>query len=112
MRPSFARSVITRLRYPRINDHGNTIVDTGATPTETPIEGCWLEPIAPTEDNLGRSARTTGYTVDAPPGIDITTDDRVRYGGIVFDVAAPPLIISSPTGALNSTQITLILREG
>lgn len=112
IRPSFARLTITRLRYPTKTVHGTTEVDYYATPAEYPIDGCWLDPTQSIENNDSRTAVLTGYTVDAPAGIDLTSADRVRYGADTFEVDGSPVQIPSPSGALSSTRVILKFWKG
>jgi hypothetical protein len=112
VRPSFARETITRLRYPLVDDHGTARVDYDSPPAEDPVDRCWLEPTGSQEVGDGRAAVLTGYTVDAPWEADITAADRVRYGGVLFDVDGQPLKVPSPTGALRSTRLALRVWEG
>lgn len=112
MLPSFATKTITRLRYPLTTDQGVSVYNYGADPAELPIGGCWYEPINSTVDLDGRTAVRTGYTVAAPPGIDLTEHDRVRINGVVHEVDGRPLAVPSPTGALDATKFTTLRWEG
>ena len=112
MRSSFARLTITRLRYPMHTDGGVTRPDYAAEPTETPIGGCWYEPITSTIDRDGRTAVRTGYNVDAPPRIDLTEFDHVRIDGAEHELDGRPLAVPSPSGALDSTKFTSYRWEG
>lgn len=111
-RSSFATRTIARLRYPTTTDQGVTVVDYAAAAVVTPITGCWYEPIFSTEEHDGRDAVRTGYTVDAPAGIDLTAKDHVVIDGEEHEVDGEPLAIPSPTGALESTKFTTKRWEG
>lgn len=112
MRSSFATRTIMRLRYPMIEDQGVEVYDYSSDPTMTPIAGCWYEPISSTVDLDGRTAVRTGYTVDAPAGIDLTEHDRVLIEMSVQELDGRPLAIPSPTGQLDSTKFTTSTWEG
>lgn len=107
MPASFARETLVRLRYPSSVDHGASVVDWTATPAESPIPGCWLEPITSTEDNVHRAGALSGYTVSTPYGIDLTGDDHIRYEGAEYEVDGDVMRVKSPTGALNHTMFAI-----
>lgn len=107
MLSSFARMVITRKRYPQIDDQGTAVRDYSATPDVKTITGCWLEPITSNEVTDDRLAVATGYQVAAPAGADVTAEDRVEYAGVDYEVEGEPLRVGSPTGALAHTQFVL-----
>lgn len=112
MTASFAREVITRLRYPVLNDHGAERPDYDATPTEVDIRRCWLEPTVSQEVNDGRLAVSTGWTVAAPKTADLVSTDHVRYGGVEYEVVGDPQRVKSPTGALDAVRLNLQRWEG
>lgn len=109
---SFAREVITRLRYPTRSDHGVQVPDFRAVPAEEDIRRCWLEPTQSQENNDGRLAVATGWTVAAPKGADIVATDHVRYGGVEYEVIGEPQRVPSPTGALDAVRLVLQRWEG
>lgn len=111
MLSTFARETITRIRYPRITDGGVEVADRD-NPTETTIGGCWLEPARSAENTDGRTAVFTGWTVAAPPSADIRADDHVVYRGVEYEVVGDVMPVSSPTGALAHTQLTIQRWEG
>lgn len=113
MRSSFAKRTITRLRYPESTDQGVTVTDFGGTPSSSPIERCWYEPVTSTTIVDGRLAVRTGYTVDAPAETDLSArTDHVRIDGAEFELDGDPLTVPSPTGALDSTRFTCTRWEG
>jgi hypothetical protein len=112
VRPSFARLTITRLRFPTRDDRGVLVPDYDAEPDRLDIRRCWLEPTTSTEQNDGRLAVATGYTVDAPYQCDVLASDLVEYEGIRYEVTGDPQHVPSPTGALNATRLTLQRWEG
>ncbi|OOB90293.1 hypothetical protein [Rathayibacter sp. VKM Ac-2630] len=107
MLPSFARMVIIRKRYPKINDQGTLVPDYSQAPDVETIAGCWLEPITSTEVTDDRLAVATGYQVVAPAAADVNAEDRVQYAGADFEVEGEPMRVPSPTGALAHTQFVL-----
>lgn len=109
---AFAKVTVTRLRYPRINDHGVDVADYTATPARKDIPGCWAEPVESQEIVDGRLAVRTGYTVAAPSGIDLVADDHVEYAGAEYDVVGDVIHIPSVTGALAASKFTIVRWEG
>lgn len=93
-------------------DQGVPVVDYSAAPSELVIDGCWFEPAASTVVTDGRFAVRTGYVVDAPAGVDVHAADHVRIGGAEFALDGEPLVVPSPTGALDSTRFSVVLWEG
>ena len=112
MTASFAREVITRLRYPILDDHGTAVPDYDAVPAELDIRRCWLEPVVSQEVNDGRLAVSTGWNVAAPKDADLVSTDHVRYGGVEYEVVGDPQRVPSPTGALDAVRLTLQRWEG
>jgi hypothetical protein len=110
--PSFARETITRLRYPSADDMGTDMPDFTAEPEALDITGCWAEPIRSIENLNGRMAVQTGWTVAAPPGVDIVSTDHVRYRGDEYEVVGDAIAVPSPSGALDATSLILRRWEG
>jgi len=109
---SFAKVTVTRLRYPRIADHGTERADYLGTPARSDIGGCWAEPTESTEVADGRLAVRTGWTVAGPPNVDLRADDHVEFGGVEYDITGDIMPIPSVTGALTASKFTLVRWEG
>lgn len=110
--PSFAREVITRLRYPQTAGRGGVLsFDYAAIPAETEIRRCWLEPAESREVNDNRLAALTGYRV-AAPRVDVRASDHIRYLGTVYEVVGDVLAVPSPTGKLNYSAFSIKRWEG
>jgi hypothetical protein len=109
---SFQKSTVTRLRYPRITDHGVDRADYMSDPARLDITGCWAEPTETTEIVDGRLAVRTGWTVAGPPNIDLRPDDHVEFGGVEYDITGGVMPIPSVTGALSASKFTLVRWEG
>nr|WP_274635535.1 hypothetical protein [Microbacterium bovistercoris] len=109
---AFVKITVTRLRYPKINDHGVDIADYTATPTRHDIPGCWAEPIESTEVVDGRLAVRTGYTIAGPPNLDLVADDHIEYSGREYDVIGDVMNIPSVTSALAASKFTIVRWEG
>lgn len=110
--PTFRRLTVLRRRYPTVSDHGTDVVNYGGTPTDSPIAGCWAEPIQSTEVNDGRLAVLTGYTLMLPPGVDLRADDHVVVNGKEFGVVGDVLEQPSASGALDHAVARLERWEG
>lgn len=109
---AFQQITVVRLRYPRITDHGVTVADYTGTPERLDISGCWAEPTESQEVVEGRLAVRTGWTVAAPPELDLVADDHVEMFGREYDITGDILPIPSVTGALRSTKFTAVRWEG
>ncbi|PPG25974.1 hypothetical protein C5E10_18055 [Pseudoclavibacter sp. RFBG4] len=103
MPSSFAKTTITRKRYPVLDDMGTPRTDYDATPEVESIEGCWVEPVESTSDNDGQILTVTGYKIAAPFGTDILARDIITVDGFPGDYIAEgdAQQVRSPTGRLN-----------
>lgn len=104
---SFANLSLVRVRYPTIDDHGTSVPDYDAEPAETTLTGFWVEPIESQEDNDGRLAVLSGYSVVGPYDVDLKSTDRVSFAGEVYELAGDVMRVPSPTGALNASKFSL-----
>lgn len=108
MTVSYANATITRLRYPLINDQGTLVANFDAVPAELPIERCLLEPFESVVEVDGRVVSLTGLKGTAPTGTDLDgLRDRIRYLGVVYELAGDSQPSPSPTGALDEVVYTL-----
>ena len=110
---SFDTMTVARLRYPRVENRGAAHTDFTATPTETTIEGCWIEPTSSGEAGAARQATSTGYRLKLPEGTEIIdATDHIRIHGLEYECIGDAIHVSSPTGYLNHTQLTVERWEG
>lgn len=87
------RDTVTVLRPTETrNSRGNVV---NGDPTATDVPGCAVLP-APTlartskEDTTASDTVTSMRVLFAPPGTDIRPTDRVRFGGVTYDVIGQP----------------------
>lgn len=87
-------------------------------PTEIPVSGCGVSPrdgtgSAANELTDARDTVITGLTVYAPYGTDIRATDRVRVGGVLYEVEGLPGSFRSPfTGSTGPVVVNLELVTG
>lgn len=74
MLPSMMRFPFTRLRYPRVVDHGTSVVDYSAVPASAVIYGS-MQPGTGEVEQLNRDGAEVVYTIFARPGSDVMHDD-------------------------------------
>lgn len=87
MKPRW-RGSITRIRAALVTDeYGTPTAERDwASATETAINGCSVQPVPGKEYALGREAIVTRWRLFAPGGTDLLATDRVRYGGLIYEV--------------------------
>lgn len=83
---------------PTQDEYGN---DVPGPSTETPLPGCGVAPrdgnsSAGNEDTKGRDQVIVGLTLYAPPGTDLRPTDRVRIGGVLYEVEGEAGAFRSP----------------
>lgn len=85
------RETVTRQRSTgTVTDgHGNTIPDWTA-PAEVAIDGCLIAPGNTAEDQAQGDAVTSGFTIYAPPTVDVTALDRLIVRGTAYQVYGEP----------------------
>lgn len=105
MLPSLANETVDILRPAKVTERGTTREDWGQA-EEKPLTGCLFQPGTSAEN--GTVLTTTG-TLYAPPDADITSKDRVRRGGLVYDIEGDPIRYA---GALGHTIIQLKRSRG
>lgn len=79
------------------DDRGNTIKN-WATATSTTVDG-WVFVTTQTEIADGREAQVSTGVAMAPPDVVITSGDRVRFAGSVYEVDGPPQVRGRPTAS-------------
>lgn len=103
---SFATETITRLRAPRILDHGSMVSDWDNA-TEATLAGWSLQPGASVEDLQNRDAVRVDWTAYGPYDADVTATDRIRLPSGDYSVTGEPERWKSPTGRISSTKLLL-----
>lgn len=104
MLPSMMRQPFTRLRFPRVKDHGTEVIDYAGTPTKLVVRGS-LQPGTGTTDLVSRDGAEIVYTFIAQPGADVHHDDQFEIFGDRFFVNGEPEVWA--TGIMNHTVIRL-----
>lgn len=89
MLPSFMRKPYTRLRFPRIDDHGTEVIDYQATPVTAVVHGS-LQPGTGLIDLVNRDGAEIAYTLLATPNADVHHDDQFELFGERFFVNGEP----------------------
>jgi hypothetical protein len=108
---SFATDTITVIRAAYVVERGNQVPDWSAA-TEHAVTGCRVQPMAGEEVLTGRDAVVNRRKLFAPATADITALDRVRFGGVTYEVESPILPWRSPTSLLAHVETTLKRVEG
>lgn len=103
---SFATEPLTRLRAPRVMDHGSMVADWDAA-TSVDIPGWTLQPGASAEDLQNREADRADWTAIGPYGADVIATDRIRLPSGDYSVIGEPERWKSPTGRVSSTKMLL-----
>ncbi|MFG3338719.1 hypothetical protein [Glycomyces sp. NPDC048151] len=113
---SFKTEAITVLRPGSRIERGTPVPD-WANATEHEVTGCRLQPASServlfTSTGQARDAAVSTLRLFAPASADLDVRDRVRYQGVVYDLAGPPRRWPSPTGALAHLEAELRRAEG
>jgi hypothetical protein len=85
---SLATQTITVLRAGTVTDHGTTVPDWTAATTHD-VAGCSVQPATGREERTNRDAITSVWRVYGPSGADVRDSDRVRWGGVDYDIDGP-----------------------
>lgn len=97
------------------DSYGN---DAPGPPTETPIPGCGVAPrdstgSAANEITDARDTVISGLTLYAPYGTDVRATDKIRVGGVLYEVVGLPGSFRSPfTGSTGPVVVALELVTG
>lgn len=117
---SFKNQTVTVVRPTTIVERGDTMFNWDIT-TQHDISGCRLQPMATEEAHFTGSSQGGGTARDAivtrwmlftPPGPDLTPYDRVRHGGVDYEVEGQVRNWPSPTGALVHSEVVLRRVDG
>jgi hypothetical protein len=119
---SFHRDTVTVIRPSYRIDRGRRIAVWSPPASQTVARGCRVQPMhgeeilfsgsASTEGGTARDARVTRWKLFAPTQVALNARDRVRFGGVVYEVDGPPQRWGSPTGLLRHTEAWLKIVEG
>jgi hypothetical protein len=83
---SVASESIVRLRgTTSTNAHGDSATS-WSSPGVLTIDGCSVQPVAGVETILNRDSVTSRWALFAPLDADIESFDRVRHGGVDYEV--------------------------
>lgn len=111
MTVSFATDTVTVIRAARYTERGDEVLD-WENAAEHDVDRCRWQPGGGT-DLEGRRRGVAGTAnLYAPLGADITEDDRIRFGGVVYEIEGPLSPWRSATGALAHTEIALKVHRG
>ena len=106
---------IVRPGLPTQDTYGN---DVPGAPAEIPVAGCGVAPrdgtgSASNELTDARDTVISGLTLYAPYGTDIRATDKVRVGGVLYEVVGLPGSFRSPfTGSTGPVVAALELVTG
>lgn len=106
---------IVRPGAPTRDGYGNYV---SGPPTEIPVSGCGVSPrdstgSAANELTGARDTVISGLTVYAPYGTDVRATDRMRVGGVLYEVVGLPGSFRSPfTGSTGPVVVSLELVTG
>lgn len=86
MLPSIATQTVYRLRgTPATDEYQSEVLD-WSDPERRRIDGCVFQPLPGDEFNQGRDAVTTRWEWFGPPNSDVTSQDRIEYRGVFYEV--------------------------
>lgn len=112
MTVSFALDVVDVIRaIRRVDSRNDEWLDWDGAP-EHPVERCRWQPGGGSELHGRRDGVVTQANLFAPFGADIDERDRIRFGGIVYDIDGPVKPWRSATGALAHLEMALKIVEG
>lgn len=109
---SFHRDTITVLRAPLVPDDYNNQVPDWPNAAETPVGGCRVQPERGADYTLDREAVLTRWRLFAPASVDLLPTDRVRHGGVDYDIEGSVERWPSPTGALAHVEALMRRVDG
>lgn len=101
------RKSITVQRGTRVMDPYGDETLSWATPTETLVKGCDVQPGTTSEYLINRDNVTVAWTVFAPPLTDVTEFDRVLFNNRVYEVDGHPAQWDSFSGRQDYLEIVL-----
>lgn len=78
--------------------------------TETTVSG-WFSQVGAFEDLDGREAKVTDAVLFLPADTTITAADRVRYGGVTYEITGRPHRAATPVG-IHHIEVNLRAVEG
>lgn len=82
--------------------------DVRGADVETDVAGCVVAPRASTENVEARDQIVEGLTVWLPAGTDVRATDKIRRGGVLYEIDGAPGAWRSPFTSLAApTQVSL-----
>jgi hypothetical protein len=113
MLPSFADETVEIIRPTWVIERGSKKPDYNQPESTFLISGCLVDRQQHAhKDRLGRQEIEIRLVLFAPPNSDIRTYDRIKHGGIVYDISGAPHNQKSPTGLVSHTTVDLVVWEG
>lgn len=95
-----ATDTVTRLRgATATNGYGDAAIDWSQTPAELAITGCSVQPVPGQEVLDGRDAVVSRWQWFGPYDADVRSNDRIRHGGVVYDIDGSVEKWKDPTGS-------------
>lgn len=108
---ALAVDIVTRLRGVEVEDeYRNTSLD-WTDPDEVTMAGWSVQPVAGAEYLLDRDAVTSRWQAFGPEDADVTSLDRIRFAGDVYDVDGSVQRFKDPTGLLSHTFFLLVAHD-
>lgn len=107
MFPSFASQTLERLPATETTDHGNTVRTYPEPGQGQTLRGCVVNPVQSFEDNQGRTATITQYSVQVPPKYTVDDNDHLVYRGKTYQILGEVQFQPSPTGGLDQLVFTM-----
>lgn len=105
MLPRIANETVTVLRAAQVTERGTTREDWAAI-TEKLLTGCIFQPGTSAETGTVHSSTATLF---APFEADVTSADRIRRAGLVYNIEGDPIRLG---GTLNHTVLELKRNRG
>ena len=112
MTVSFALDVVDVIRAARVVDSHNDEYLDWDNATEHQVDRCRWQPGGGSELHGRRDGVVTEAHLFAPLGADIDERDRIRFGGVEYDIDGPLKPWRSATGALAHLEMALKIVEG
>ena len=110
MLPGLATQSVEVLAASAVTDHGNDTLD-WSSPSSLAVSGCSFQPTAGSIDHNHRTGEQYVATLYMPPGTPITASNRVRFGGVTYELTSPPIAWETGLG-LDHVEVHLSVWEG
>lgn len=111
---SFYTDSVTRVRPQTGTDAHNPVasIDWSLTAVESTLTGCRFQPVSTVEDLRLRDGVEVNARLMGPVDMDLTAQDRVEYGGLVYEVVGEPLAHRGPYGTTAHVEVLLRRFDG